>query len=330
MPDLSTRYMGLQLKNPLIAGSSGLTAHIDTITELANAGVSAVVLKSVFEEDLVCPNDKFKNPVSLLSAYPKSTDSNVPRIKRIGIDKYLSLIDRCKKELDIPIIASINCVSSYEWMSFARKIEASGADGLELNFFVPPADPLRSSEDNEKVYFDVLTELMRNVKLPLAIKISPYFAGMTKMALKLSWTGIAGMVLFNRYFVPDIDIEKLSVVPGPRYSHPDEIYQSLRWTALLSDRVMCDIAGATGIHNSEGLVKMMLAGARAVQVTSAFYTHGTAYPAVMLQGLEDWMQRHDFEDVRSFNGKLSLKKAENPADYERFQYLRNFSGAEND
>jgi dihydroorotate dehydrogenase (fumarate) len=152
---------------------------------------------------------------------------------------------------------------------------------------------------------------------------------MTKMALKISWTGIAGLVLFNRYFMPDIDIEDLKVVNGPKLSQPDEIYLPLRWTALLSDRVLCDIAAGTGIHDSQGMIKMLLAGARAVQSTSTFYLHGSAQAEVMIKGLEDWMLRHDFPDIKSFCGLLSLKKSENPADYERFQYLSNFSGIEN-
>ncbi|MEI6575971.1 MAG: dihydroorotate dehydrogenase-like protein [Bacteroidota bacterium] len=329
MPDLSTHYMGLSLKNPLIAGSSGLTAQIDTIKELAIQGVGAVVLKSVFEEDLVCNSDKQKT----FSQYPKSLKQHEhvgTWSRHVNMTEYLRLIERCKQEVDIPIIASINCVSSFEWMSFARRIESSGADALELNFFVPPSDPMKSSEDIEKVYFDVLTELMRVVKLPLAVKISPYFSGMTKMALKLSWTGIAGMVLFNRYYVPDIDIDTIKVIHGPKLSHPEEIYLPLRWTALLSDRVMCDIAAATGVHDSQGMIKMILAGAKAVQVTSAFYKNGPAYANLMLKGLEAWMTEHEFDSIKSFCGKLSLKKSDNPATYERFQYLSNFGGFEND
>jgi dihydroorotate dehydrogenase (fumarate) len=321
--------MGLQLKNPLIAGSSGLTAQFDSILDLARQGVAAVVLKSIFEEDLV----NFLDP-KRKNAYPTVPAAKPAELagswsRHADMEEYLRLIGRCKKELDIPVIASINCISSFEWTSFARRIESAGADGLELNFLVPPSDPYKSSEDNERVYFDVLTDVRRAVKLPVAVKISPYFAGMTKMALKISWTGIAGLVLFNRYFMPDIDIEDLKVVNGPKLSQPDEIYLPLRWTALLSDRVLCDIAAGTGIHDSQGMIKMLLAGARAVQSTSTFYLHGSAQAEVMIKGLEDWMLRHDFPDIKSFCGLLSLKKSENPADYERFQYLSNFSGIEN-
>lgn len=321
--DLTTRYMGFDLRNPLIAGSSGLTSKLDTIKTLEDQGVAAIVLKSLFEEDLIC---HIKGSETSHYPYPKTNEWIGTRFRSSHVDDYLQLIQQARKELSIPVIASINCVTPYEWTSFARKIEAAGAHALELNMFMLPSDPMRSSEESEKQYFDILVELRRQVHLPIAVKISPFFSGMTKMALKLSWTGISGMVLFNRYYQPDIDIEALKVVQGNILSDPSEMNLPLRWVALLSDRVMCDVAAGTAAYDHVGMVKYLLAGARAIQVTSAFYRHGIPHAATMLQGLSEWMERHQFGKIQDFQGILSLKKTENPADYERFQYLKTYGG----
>ncbi|HRY32153.1 MAG TPA: dihydroorotate dehydrogenase-like protein [Bacteroidales bacterium] len=310
MPDLSTTFMGIRLRNPVIAGSSGLTSRPESIIELARHGVAAVVLKSLFEEDMA------------LQARQHVTH---PATR---MDDYLRLIETAKQRLDIPVIASVNCISPHEWTGFSRKIVSAGADGLEMNMFVPPSDPMKNSEENEKLYFEIITEVRRQVKIPLAVKISPYFSGMTKMALKLSWTGINGLVMFNRFYSPDIDIEEIRVVPGRIFSTPDEIAHPLRWVAMLSDRVMCDTAGSTGVHDYTGIVRFLLAGAKAVQIVSAYYENGPSYTEKLLEGLTAWMERHNFDNINAFMGKLSLKKTENPAEYERFQFLKTFSSIE--
>ncbi|MHC1707384.1 MAG: dihydroorotate dehydrogenase-like protein [Bacteroidales bacterium] len=321
MPDISTKFMGLDLKNPLIAGSSGLTSHIDSLLEIESMGVAAVVLKSLFEEDLQLLQ---KNTGNTAGGFPKTVEYLSAHTKANKVGEYLALIDEAKKRLSIPVVASINCVSSYEWTSFSRKIESAGADALELNMFILPSDPMRNSEDNEKVYFEILNDIRKQVKIPIAVKISPFFSGMTRMALKLSWTGINGLVLFNRFFQPDIDIDTLSTVSGKIFSTPDEISLPLRWSALLSDRVMCDIAASTGVHDHSGMIKLLLAGAKAVQAVSAFYTQGPAFAQQTLTGLSDWMEEKGYNTIKDFNGKLSLKKSDNPADYDRYQYFRTF------
>ncbi len=320
MPDLSTTFMGILLRNPVIAGSSGLTSRPESIIELARHGVAAIVLKSLFEEDMVTP---VRHHVTHLPVTDEPDGKANTRL-----DDYLRLIDKAKQELEIPVIASVNCISPHEWTGLSRRIVSAGADGLEMNMFVPPSDPMKNSEEIEKQYFEIITEVRRQVKIPLAVKISPYFSGMTKMALKLSWTGINGLVLFNRFYSPDIDIEEIRVVPGKIFSHPDEISHPLRWVAMLSDRVMCDTAGSTGVHDYTGIVRFLLSGARAVQIVSAYYENGPAYTEKLLEGLSGWMDRHGFENVEDFRGMLSLKKSENPAEYERFQFLRTFSSIE--
>ncbi|MCX6272408.1 MAG: dihydroorotate dehydrogenase-like protein [Bacteroidetes bacterium] len=319
MVDLSAKYMGFSLKNPLIAGSSGLTNSVGSIKQLEKQGIAAVVLKSLFEEELVCqiPSDKDSH-----YPYQKTKDYVAHQSKYSSIEEYIRLIEEAKKSVSIPVIASINCISAYEWTSFSKRIEAAGADALELNIFVMPSDPMMGSSDCEKVYFEVLTEVRRKIKIPIAVKISPYFSGMTKMAMKLSWTGINGLVLFNRFYSPDIDIETIKTVPGKLLSSPDEILNSLRWVALLSDRVLSDIAGSTGAHDAAGVIKYLLAGARAVQLTSTLYKNGFEQIGIILNDLSAWMERHHFETIPEFLGSLSLKKSEDPADYERFQYIK--------
>jgi dihydroorotate dehydrogenase (fumarate) len=321
MPDLSVKYMGFNIKNPLIAGSSELTSRVDSLLDLEKRGVSAVVLKSLFEEELYHhPQLKGGNRYPIKELVGEgSVDS-----KEHKIGQYLDLIDAAKQNLTIPVIASINCITNQEWTSLARRIESAGADALELNIFTLPSDPMKSSEENEKVYIDILNDLKRQVKIPISVKISPYFSGMTKMALRLSWTGISGMVLFNRFYQPDIDTEEIKTISGKLLSSPDEMALSLRWVALLSDRVMCDVAGATGVHDHTGIIKLLLAGAKAVQVVSAFYIHGNKRAEEMLDGLSQWMVQKEFQSIGEFCGKLSLKKNDNPADYERYQYFKAF------
>jgi len=328
MADLTTNYMGFKLKNPIIAGSSGLTKSLDNVRLLEKNGVAAVVLKSLFEEQIMHQINKIYTESSKMFSYPEAEDyiSNYSKDKDVG--DYLQLISDCKNKVSIPIIASINCVSASEWIHFAKLIENAGADGIELNIFILPSDPKREGFQNEQIYFDIVNEVMKQVSIPVAIKISYYFSGLAKMALKLSWTGVAGLVMFNRFFSPDIDIENFEVSSANVFSSKDELFTSLRWIAMLSDRVHCDIAASTGIHNGESVVKQMLAGAKAVQIASVLYKSGFHVIGEMTDFLDKWMERHEFEKTSDFIGKMSLKTAENPAAYERVQFMKHFSGIE--
>lgn len=330
MADLSTNYMGFKLRNPIIAGSSGLNKSVENLIKLEKHGAAAVVLKSLFEEQIMHQITKtMKHTENAESyVYPEAEDyiGNYTREKDLG--EYLRLIEDGKKSVSIPIIASINCLSSSEWISFAKKIEDAGADALELNIFILPSDTKRDSDQNEQIYFDIVMEVMRQVSIPVAVKISYYFSSLAKTALKLSWTGIAGMVLFNRFFSPDIDIDKFEVTPTHVFSSPEEISLSLRWVAMLSDKLHCDIAASTGVHDGEGVVKQLLAGAKAVQVASTLYKNGFEQIGKMTQFLESWMNKHNFKTTDDFIGRLSLKAADNAAAYERVQFMKHFSGIE--
>jgi dihydroorotate dehydrogenase (fumarate) len=326
MADLHTKYLGLSLKNPLIVGSSGLTDTVEKVIEIEKLGAGAVVLKSLFEEQISIHINKSVSQSESVYAYPEAEDYISNYTKEYEVSHYLDLIRKCKSKVGIPVIASINCVSSYEWITFAKKIEESGADALELNIFVLPSDPKRSAEQNEQVYFDIAMAIVQTIRIPVAIKISYYFSGLAKTALKLSWTGIKGMVLFNRFYSPDIDIDKFEVTTSNVLSSPEEISLSLRWVAMLSDRLHCDIAASTGVHDGEGLVKQLLAGAKAVQITSTLYKNGTSVIPKMLEFLSAWMTKHNFTTTDDFIGKMSFKEATNPAAWERVQFMKYFAG----
>ncbi len=328
MIDISTRYMGLDLKSPIIVGSSGLTNTVDNIKSIEEKGAGAVVLKSLFEEQILQEGNHTYANDEIGNAYPEAQDYIMNYSKEMTIDKYLNLIRGSKTSVKIPIIASVNCVTSAEWITFARKIEEAGADGLELNVFILPSDPRKDAADNEKIYFNIIEKVRKVVKIPVAIKISYYFSGLAKMALNLSWTGISGMVLFNRFFSPDIDIDKFEIKAGNIFSSPEELATSLRWVAMLSSRVHCDISASTGVHDGSAVIKQLLAGAKTVQISSVLYKKGFNEIPVMIDFLKSWMGKNNFSKLDDFVGKMSIKEADNPAAYERVQFMKYFSGIE--
>jgi dihydroorotate dehydrogenase (fumarate) len=328
MANLSTRFMGLELRNPVIAGSSGLTSSIENIMSLEEYGIGAVVLKSLFEEQIQHAINRTFTQNETNYGYPEALDYISHYTREQDVDRYLKLIREAKERTNIPIIASINCVSSAEWITFARKIQDAGADAIELNIFVLPSDPRRKSEHHEQIYFEIIQSVIRQVSIPLAAKISFYFSGLTNMALQLSWTGIKGLVLFNRFYSPDIDVEKMEVNPSNVFSTPGEITLPLRWIAMLSDKVQCDLAASTGIHDGQAVVKQLLVGAKAVEIASVLYKNGFGEVPVMLRQIDEWMERHEFANTADFIGKLSFKEAENPAAFERVQFMKHFSGIE--
>ncbi len=328
MPDLSTSFMGLTLRNPIIAGSSGLTNSVDNIQKIYENGAGAVVLKSLFEEQINNAIHKTYQQNESNYGYPEAHDYISHFTRSNDLENYLNLIREAKRKVDIPVIASINCLSSTEWVSFAKNVQDAGADALELNIFILPSDPMRKSEQHEQVYMDILQSVIKQVKIPVAAKISYYFSGLSNMALQLSWTGIKGLVLFNRYYSPDIDIDKMEVTTGNVFSSPGESTLTLRWVAMLSGRIQCDIAASTGIHDGKCAIKQMLAGAKAVQIASVLYQRGFERIGVMTGEIENWMEKHGFATTKDFIGKMSLREVENPAAYERVQFMKHFAGIE--
>jgi len=328
MTNIETTYMGLKLCSPVIIGSSGLTSSIENIREFEKRGAGAIVLKSLFEEQIKYEIAHTASHQTSANYYPEAHDYIANYSHNHRVSEYLALIKGAKEAVKIPIIASINCITADEWTSFARKIEEAGADALELNIFILPSDPTMGAEQNEKIYFSILEEVKKLIKIPISLKISYYFSGLAKMALKLSWAGANGVVLFNRFYSPDINIDSMQVVAANVFSGPKEITISLRWVAMLSDRLYCDVCASTGIHDSEGLIKQLLAGAKAVQVVSTLYRNGFGRIDEMNAGLRTWMEKHGYKNTEEFIGLMSFKKAENPAAYERVQFMKHFAGIE--
>lgn len=326
MADLSTTFMGLKLKNPLIAGSSALSSSVAGIRKLEEGGAGAVVLKSIFEEEIIYEMDDLMKDIPETSRYMERFDYQDLVIRKNQLEKYTTLIREAKQSVSIPIIASINCSFSYEWTTYAKQLETAGADAIELNMFFLPTEQNRSADEMEQVYFKVIEKVLANVSIPVSLKISHYFTHLGSMIQKLSTSGVSGLVLFNRFYSPDFDIEKLKVVQNSVLSSPAEMGTSLRWIAMMSQKVSCPLTASTGIHDGEAVIKQLLAGAQTVQVVSALYQHGPNYIQTMIKDLENWMTQHGYKSLENFRGKMSQDKSTDRAAYERVQFMKYFSG----
>lgn len=325
MVDLSTRYLGLNLRNPIIVGSSGLTDSVEKIQKIEEAGAGAVVLKSIFEEEIFFEYDAVIKEAEADGVSMEQFDYFDFQLRGKKLNAYIDLIQGAKAKTSIPIIASINCVYSYEWIDFAKRIEAAGADAIELNMFFLPSDLKRNFQEQDEAYFEIVKKLVSNISIPISLKISYYFSDLGNMIQRLSNTGVSGIVLFNRFFSPDIDIDKLEIKPSFVFSAPSDIAQSLRWIAIMSQRVECDLAASSGVHDGEGVIKQILAGAQAVQMVSALYKKKIPYIKDVIKTLETWMEAHKYNTIEEFRGKLSQAKADDPAVYERMQFMKYFN-----
>jgi len=329
MADLSTKYLGLNLRNPIVVGSSGMTNSVKDLIEMENNGAGAVVLKSIFEEQILLEAEhklrKAQEDSMMYADHSETFDYIDIHVKEKELTAYLNMIMEAKRKMQIPIIASINAISATEWTNFARQIEQAGADAIELNIFVMPFNFDKSATENEEVYYTVLKKVKSLVKIPVSVKISPYFANLGSVIVNLEKNGADGVVLFNRFSSPDIDIQKMKVTTADVLSTPHEMANSLRWIAIMSKRVNMSLAASTGIHDGEAVIKQLLAGATATQVTSALYKHGAGYLSTMTNYLTDWMEGRGFNYIGQFRGKLSQAASENPDVYERLQFMRYFS-----
>lgn len=324
MPDISVKYLGLDLKSPVIAGSCSLTHTIEQLKAIERAGAGAVVLKSVFEEEIYLEYAHEFDKLGPMDNNLEFLDYYDLEIKKENLKHYLQLITDAKAALTIPVIASINCITSQEWGFFARKIESAGADALELNLFMSPTDLSQTSQDNESTYFDIITRVSQKVSIPVSVKISPFFSNLGGMIRDISFSGVKGIVLFNRFYSPDIDINKETIHGTNVLSHESDYLLPLRWLAIMSNRVNCDLASSTGVHSWETAVKMILAGSQVVQVASALYEKGFGFIGEVNQALSSWMVQHNYEKIDEFRGKLSQENSINPAEFERVQFMKNF------
>ena len=314
--------MGLQLKNPLVISSSGLTNTVEKIQKIENYGAAAVVLKSLFEEQINYESGNLEQN----SDYPEAFDYILNYTKSSNVNEYLDLIEESKKLVKIPVIASINCISSKEWISFAKNIESSGADAIELNIFYLPTEKTRSSGDYEKKYLDLVEKVMSQVKLPVSVKLGRNFTNPSYIVDQLYKRGIKGVVLFNRFYEPDIDIENMKIVSSEVLSTPADIRQSLRWIGIISALdIKMDIAASTGIHNSDDVIKQVLAGADVTMICSTLYKSGLQYINTIVNDIEKWMNKKGYSDLSAIKGKMSYKGIPDAALYERSQFMKYFS-----
>jgi len=319
MSRLETTYLGLKLKNPVIVGSSGLTSSIEKIKKIEKAGAGAIVLKSIFEEQIKFEAGKMANG----SDSPEALDYVNFYVKNNTLQEYLDLIKKAKEEVQIPIIASINCVSSKEWTGFAKSIEEAGADALEVNVFILANDKNAPAEQYENVYFDLAEKLKNTLKIPFAFKLGSHFSNIVGFVQKLH---VPGVVLFNRFYAPDIDIDKMEFTSSDVFSTPSDIRNTLRWVGIMSSKIPdLDIAASTGIHDGKAVVKQILAGASAVQVCSTLYKNGIDHLESIIKEVEQWMDKKGYNNINEFKGRMSYNKISDPLVYERSQFMKYFS-----
>lgn len=321
MIDLKTTYVGLQLDNPVIVSSSGLVDNIDKVRRMADNGPGAIVLKSLFEEQIIYDSGRMIEDYS----YPEAADYIRGYSKSHSVGEYLELIGQAKKRIKQPVFASINCISGSDWTGFARQIEQAGADALELNVFILPVDG-EQPDRIEKSYFDILGKIRHTVAIPLVVKIGPYFSNLIYMVNQFHAIGLQGVVLFNRLYEPDIDLKEMKITAAEVLSTPNDLRQSLRWISLVTDKFRkIDVSGSTGIHDSDSAIKIILAGAKTVQVCSALYKNGPEYLKTIIDGIQGWMAEKEFEVIDDFRGKMSYRNFEDPRTWERVQFMRYYS-----
>ena len=331
MVDLTTSYLGLKLKNPLVASASPISKKINGVKKLEEAGVSAVVMYSLFEEQIEYESralDHFLNRgtesyAEALTYFPDMPGYNV------GPESYLELISKIKSEVKIPLIGSLNGISLSGWVEYARRIQEAGADALELNIYNIPTDPKLNSAEIEDGYVELVKAVRSQVSIPLAVKLSPFFTSLPNLAARLSAAGANGLVLFNRFYQPDLDIETLEVVPDLVLSTSDELRLPLRWIAILHGRVKADLALSSGVHQATDVVKALMAGANVAMTTSELLAHGINRVTEMLADLEKWMLEFEYDSVSTMLGSMSQQAVADPSAFERANYMKALTSFDN-
>jgi len=322
--DLSTTYLGLKLKNPVVASASPLSRSLDSMRHLEDAGVSAIVMYSLFEEQLTHEAEAMEHYKSYgtesfaeaLSYFPDTGDYN------LGPEEYLQLLSKASKELDIPIIASLNGVTDGGWIEYAKKLEQAGADALELNVYYVATDAKMAGQEVENRYSEILRHVKRSVKIPVAVKLSPFFSSFSHIAHRLVDDGADGLVLFNRFYQPDIDLDELDVKPGVGLSDSYDNRLPMRWIGVLHGRLRASLAATSGIHTHEDVLKLLMVGADVTMMCSALLMHGPQHASKVLHDLERWMQDHEYVSVAQMKGSLSHKSVADPSAYERANYMK--------
>src|SRR5512146_1709384 len=324
MTNLATKYLGITLQNPLVVSAGPLSQKLANIRQMEDCGASALVLHSLFEEQINIESnelDRFLWSSADVSAEALNYYPDFQTFK-IGPDEYLEHIRAAKAAVKIPVIASLNGISKGGWIRFAKDMEQAGADALELNIYLPPTDPNQNAGEVEAMYTDLVNSVKQNVKIPVSVKIGPYFSAMANMAIKLEKAGADGLVLFNRFYQPDFDLEALEVVPHLVLSRSNELKLRLHWTAILYDKIRADIGITGGVHVVEDVVKSMMAGAKVAMMTSVLLEHGIAYLKTLSADLAGWLEKHEYDSIEQMQGSMSQKNVAHPAAFERANYMK--------
>lgn len=324
MVDLSTTYLGLNLKHPVMPSASPLSDGLDKIRRLEDAGAAAVVLPSLFEEQIVGEShllDHFlsygaESYAEALDYFPEMDSYNV------GPHEYLDLLRRAKEAVSIPVIGSLNGVSTGGWIEYARMMQEAGADALELNIYYIPTDPMVSGVDVLQMYLNVVHDVKANISIPLAVKLGPFFSSFGNVAMRLNNAGADGLVVFNRFYQPDFDLERLEVVPNLHLSNSYEMRLPLRWVSILYGRVPVDFAITSGVHTYEDVLKGIMAGAKVTMMASELLRHGVGRIGLVVQELERWLEEHEYESVKQAQGSMSMRNVAEPAAFERANYMK--------
>jgi dihydroorotate dehydrogenase (fumarate) len=328
MADLTTSYLGMKLRSPLIVGSCGLTSSIENIKLMEKNGAGAVVLKSVFEEAIhLLLNKKIQDASDDRLLYYENSETYDYldlHTRSEELDEYLQFIRDTKKDVLIPVIASINCVTDSEWTAFALKVQEAGADALEINMFFNPAG--FQKVDYETVAIQIIENLLNSVTIPVSVKLSSYYSNLGYTIQKISKTGVQGIVLFNRFYSVDFDLDKLAVTPSELYSSPHDYHKPLRWVALLSNKIDCSLAASGGVYTGEAALKQVLAGADAVQIVSVLYRNKIENLNNILAEMEEWLEKKGFNSIKQIKGKLNYGNVENPEIFERMQFMKYYGG----
>lgn len=324
MIDLTTTYLGMQLKNPLVASASPLSKRVEAVQRLEEAGIAAVVMYSLFEEQIIRESHALDHYLSHGTETFSEALTYLPDVGvySIGPEQYLERIARLKRAVQIPVIGSLNGVSSGGWIDYARMIEQAGADALELNIYYLPVDFDISSDELEDLYVALVRDIRNTISIPIAVKLSPYFTALPRFAQRLAQAGANGLVLFNRFYQPDIDIEALEVAPNVILSTSADLRLPLRWTALLSGRIDADFAITSGIHMAEDVLKAMMVGANVAMMASALLRYGPLHVTEMLKSLLFWMESHEYESIEQMRGSMRQEAVAEPGAFERANYMK--------
>ncbi len=322
--NLTTSYLGMILNNPIVPSASPLAENLDTILRMEDAGAAAIVMHSLFEEQITAQSQQLDHYLSYGAESFAEALNYFPDLEEyhIGPDAYLNLIRRAKMSVDIPIIGSLNGVSTGGWIEFAQKIEQAGADALELNVYYIPIDIGMPGTEVEQMYIDIVRDVKSNISIPIAIKLSPYFSSTGNMAYRLAEIGADALVLFNRFYQPDFDLENLEVVPHLVLSNSNELRLPLRWIAILYGRVPLDFALTSGVHTHEDVLKGLMAGAKVTMMASELLRHGVGRITEILQDLRRWMEEYEYESVAQMQGSMSQQNVAEPAAFERANYMK--------